>query len=262
MSLSFLITAYEDKTSIYLTWLGLECKDSKEFNSFLNKNVLNRLDDVEFDSEAVNHLQSLSLTEMGKGNLEATLNSIPQEKHAWGASEALAEAYLEAKEGVVFPWNTRRDLRNSYASLQGPDIVGIVGEGPEACFAFGEVKSSSQQQFPPQVINNLRLQLEKLVIEPKTYGQLIKWLYARVYETPHRERFENAATRFFNSGNKNFVLYGLLIRDTRAEPRDLSVMGNKLLNSLSPPTRCQLTALYLPWGLQELISNIRNSGTL
>ena len=262
MSLSFLITAYEDKTCINLTWLGLKCKDSKEFNSFLTKNVRNRLDDVEFDSEAVDNLKSFQLTEMGKENLEATLNSIPQEENAWGASEALAEAYLEVQEGVDFPWNTRRDLRNPNASLQGPDIVGIVGEEPEACFAFGEVKSSSQQQFPPQVINDLRLQLEKLVIQPETVGQLIKWLYVRVHNTSHKDRFANAAIRFFDSGNRKFVLYGLLIRDTRAESKDLSVMGNKLVNSLSPPTRCQLTALYLPWGLQELIFNIRDSGTL
>lgn len=263
MRLSFLKTAYKGEIGINLTWLGLECKNSKEFHTFLNSKVLNRFNDVEFDREMiVDLLKSLELTEMGMENLEEAFNSIPKEKPVWAASEALTEAYLEGQEGVIFPWNMGRDLRNHNASLQGPDLVGIVGEGPDARFAFGEVKSSSQLQFPPNVTYDLRLQLEKLINEPKTYGQLIKWLYPRVLKTPHRERFEYAATRFFNTGKNNFVLYGMLIRDTKAEPKDLSVMGNKLKNSLSPPTKCQLTALYLPWGLQELNSYIKGFGAL
>jgi site-specific DNA-cytosine methylase len=40
----------------------------------------------------------------------------------------------------------------------------------------------------------------------------------------------------------------------------LAVRGSDLRNRFSEPTTCQLTALYLPWQIEELISKIRNGG--
>ena len=76
----------------------------------------------------------------------------------------------------------------------------------------------------------------------------------------HELSYDQAAINLFNSENKNIALYGILIRDTQVNERDLSLPGAAFRRDFSNPTTCQLTALYLPWGIDELITKIRNGG--
>ena len=176
----------------------------------------------------------------------------------------MAEAYLEDQEGVVFPWNAKRDFRNPNASLPGADIVGIVGEDSESIFAFGECKKSWQKKYPPNVMTNkdgMRKQLSSLVNEHKKRSALIKWLFYRTVNTPFGDKYTAASKNYYHSRNINYVLYGVLIRDTKPVPNDLSGTGIKINAILALPTRCKLKALYLPWGLNDLVPKIAKHGS-
>ncbi len=245
-------------------WVGVNLKDTTEINTFLETKVLNRLMDVEGEKQFKNHIAGLASAKMGKENLASHKSLKPKEVTDSDACEALAEAFLEIQERVVFPWNTKRDLRNSNASLQGADIVGIVGEGTETTFAFGETKGSYQQKSPPTVMTGqggMREQLCSLVNEPEKRSTLIKWLYYRVFNTPFQEKFDAAIKTYYKSEQLNYVLFGALVRDTEKNPKDLSGTGEKINEIINLPTKCQLIALYLPWQLSNLVLKIINHGT-
>jgi hypothetical protein len=271
MSLSFTSIVYEDNHNC-VSWSGLQCADGEHFFGFLANNVSSRLSDSEGNDEFRSHLSGLALTGLGQESLAAVLNAEQPEERSWAAAEALAEAFLEEDHGVVFPWNMERDKRNPFGSLPGADIVGLTGEGPNCRFALGEVKSSSEEKYPPQVMSGrsynpdeenhagMGNQIYKLANDLTAICQLIKWLLPRVKGTDHEPNYDQAAITFFNSGNKDIALFGILIRDTQAEEKDLSLPGAAFRRDFSNPTTCQLTALYLPWGINKLIDKIRNGG--
>jgi len=273
MNLSFISTVYENNHDC-VSWFGLQCTDNEQFSEFLNTRVASRLDDTEGNDAFRNHLNGLALTGLGKESLSAVLNAEQPEERAWAAGEALAEAFLEENEDVIFPWNMERDKRNPFGSLPGADLVGFVNKETGCRFVLGEVKSSSEQQYPPQVMsgrsynpgdNNhagMGHQIYKLANDLTAICQLIKWLLPRIRGTEYQPNYEQAAITFFNSGNKEISLHGILIRDTQANEKDLSLPGMAFRRDFSNPTTCQLIALYLPWSIDQLISKIRHGGVL
>ncbi len=263
MSLPFLTTGYEN-THASVSWLGLQCADNEHFAGFLKCNTANRLDDTEGSTEFRNHLSGLELTGMGQQSLAAVLNANQPEERAWAAGEALAEAFLEEDKGVVFPWNMERDKRNPFGCLPGADIIGFIDKGENCRFALGEVKSSSEQKYPPQVMSgrsgNMGHQLDTLADDLAIICQLLKWLLPRVKNTQHQSSYDTAAVSFFNSNNKSIAIFGVLIRDTAVNEKDLSVRGTELRKKFVLPTTCNLIALYLPWPISQLPTMIRNGG--
>lgn len=265
MNLPFLSKVYEDNHNC-VSWSGLQCADTEHFSKFLSTKVLNRLDDTEGNDDFRSHLRGLDgLTGMGQESLAAVLNADHLEERSWAAGEALAEAFLEEQYDVVFPWNMERDKRNPFGSLPGADIVGFIGNTTDCRFALGEVKSSSEPRHPPQIMSgrggHMVHQLDGLANDLTKICQLLKWLLPRAKNNSYEAFFNQAAVTFFNSENKNVSLFGVLIRDTPSNAKDLSARGSDLRNKFSEPTTCQLTALYLPWQIEELISKIRNGGT-
>jgi hypothetical protein len=194
--------------------------------------------------------------------LEEVLAADVPEERDWAAGEALAEAVLEEHHQVVLPWNTERDKRNPFASLQGADIVGFQRDGDSHRLAFGEVKCSSEERWPPQVMSGrsggIGHQLDTLASNLGTICQLLKWLLPRVKGTAHEGSFNNACKRYFNSNRRDLMLFGILIRDKEARELDLQARGRSLGRSLQVPTRCQLIALYLPFRISQLPEVIRN----
>ncbi|MDP8209623.1 MAG: hypothetical protein P9M05_02345 [Candidatus Stygibacter australis] len=263
MTFSFTNIVYEDSHNC-VSWSGIECIEDEQFSEFLTAKVSERLDDSTESEEFRRFLNGLPLTGLGQENLAAVLNAEQPEERAWAAGEALAEAFLEEDQNVVFPWNMERDKRNPFGSLPGADIVGFIGEGRECRFALGEVKTSSEQQCPPQVMSgrsgHIGHQLDQLSDNLTIICQLLKWLLIRINNTQYQNNFKQAAVTFFNSGNKDIALFGILIRDTEANSRDISVRGRALRGKFSNPTTCNLIALYLPWGINQLINKIRNGG--
>ena len=268
MSSHFAKQVYQDEHEC-VSWAGFEFTDDGLFSTFLATNVADRFDDSQDNAEFQELLKGLRLTGVGDKSLKAVLDASYPKERAWAASEALAEASLEKVQGVVFPWNMARDKRNPFGSLPGADIVGFVGTGKDCRFALGEVKSSSDQNSPPQVMSGrsynptnknhdgMGYQLYKLAYDLRTIRQLVKWLLPRVKNTKYQKNYEQAMTTFLNSGNKNVALFGVLIRDTQTNEKDLSPLGGSLRGNLSNPTTCLLTALYLPWKINQLINKIK-----
>lgn len=246
------------------SWQGECVVAGDELNEFLNGPVASRLNDAEGGEELRGHLRGLNLTGMGQDALEEVLAADIPEERDWAAGEALAEALLENHHDVVLPWNTERDKRNPFASLPGADIVGFQRDGASHRIALGEVKCSSEAQWPPQVMSGrsggLEHQLDTLTSNLSTICQLLKWLLPRVKRTPHERPFNNACKRYFNSGCRDLVLFGILVRDQEARETDLRARGYSLGGRLQLPTRCQLIALYLPWPITQLPVVIPSGG--
>ncbi|VTS66444.1 Uncharacterised protein [Streptococcus dysgalactiae subsp. equisimilis] len=202
---------------------------------------------------------------MGQEALEEVLAAEVPETRDWAAGEALAEAVLEAQHDVVLPWNTERDKRNPFASLPGADIVGFQRDGDSHRLALGEVKCSSEAQSPPQVMSGrsgMTHQLDTLASNLATLCQLLKWLLPRVKGTEHETAFNNACTRYFNSANRDLVLFGVLIRDQAVRETDLQARGRTLAGRLQAPSCCRLLALYLPWPIAQLPERVGQGGAV
>ncbi|MBV6501769.1 MAG: hypothetical protein CJBNEKGG_04287 [Prosthecobacter sp.] len=246
------------------SWQGERAVAGDELNAFLSGPVAARLNDTEGGEELRSHLRGLSLTGMGHQALEEVLAADEPEERDWAVGEALAEAILEEHHDVVLPWNTERDKRNPFASLPGADIVGFQRDGDSHRLALGEVKCSSEEQWPPQVMSGrsgrIGHQLDALASNLGTICQLLKWLLPRVKGTTHEGSFNNACSRYFNSSRRDVTLFGILIRDKDAREQDLQARGRSLGRSLQAPTHCQLLALYLPWPISDLPTAIRQGG--
>lgn len=246
------------------SWQGERAVKGDGLNTFLRGPVAARLNDTEGGEELRSHLRGFSLTGMGHQALEEVLAADVPEERDWAAGEALAEAVLEEHHDVVLPWNTERDKRNPFASLPGADIIGFQRDGASHRLALGEVKCSSEEQSPPQVMSGrsggIGHQLDTLAGNLGTICQLLKWLLPRVKGTTHEGSFNTACTRYFNSRRRDVALFGILIRDKEARETDLQARGRSLGGSLQVPSRCQLLALYLPWPISQLPSAIQQGG--
>lgn len=246
-----------------VTWHGDCAQAGDALDSFLQGPVAARLNDSEGSEALSEHLQGLSLTGMGLDALQAVLDAELPESRDWAAGEALAEAVLQELHEVVLPWNNERDKRNPFASLPGADIVGFQRDGDSHRLALGEVKCSSEEKSPPQVMSGrsgMIHQLETLASNLGTLCQLLKWLLPRVKNTEYEPAFDAACRRYFESGNRDLALFGVLIRDQAASEMDLKSRGKALAKHVPAPTSCRLIALYLPWPIAQLPAVITQGG--
>lgn len=116
--------------------------------------------DICFDTLGQQDFESyiLSLSDTGFQPINTVLTKIKN----WQVGESFAEAYLTAHFLCNLPWSNNRDLKNPNSSLTGADMVGFH----RGQFSFGEVKTSTEQKYPPQVTSKnrdgLNAQLKKL----------------------------------------------------------------------------------------------------
>lgn len=256
------LAAYQSEQDC-VSWQGHCAQEGDAFDAFLQGPVAARLHDAAGHDALTEHLRGLSLTGMGQEALEEVLAAEVPETRDWAAGEALAEAVLEAQHDVVLPWNTERDKRNPFASLPGADIVGFQRDRESHRLALGEVKCSSEAQSPPQVMSGrsgMTHQLDTLASNLATLCQLLKWLLPRVKGTEHETAFNNACTRYFNSGKRDLVLFGVLIRDQAVRETDLQARGRTLAGRMQAPSCCHLMALYLPWPIAQLPERVGQGG--
>ena len=146
-------------------------------------------------------------------------------------------------------WNTVRDRRTPRASLPGADLVGFCRLDGAVWLTFGEVKTSSEVQAPPNVMSGssgMRWQLEGSAKRLDIQRTLLQWLHTRCSHEPHRSMYEEAVRRFLESQGKRLLIVGVLIRDTEPDEADLQGRGKTLASTLPAPTRVELFAWYLP----------------
>lgn len=128
--------------------------------------------------------------------------------------------------------------------------MGFGNDSDGDCFAFGEVKTSSEAQYPPSSMysrTGLKKQLEDLRDSEPIRDDLFIYLGHRARTAPWRPRFEAASKRYLKNSS-DVQLYGVLVRDVLPHADDLRVRVHDLARNCPAGTGIELMALYLPKG--------------
>ena len=210
--------------------------------------------DICFDTHGQKDFENyiLSLSDTGFRPINAVLPKVRD----WQVGEGFAEAYLTAHFSCFFPWSNNRDLKNPNSSLTGADMFGFH----QGQFAFGEVKTSTEQKYPPQVTSKkgdgLNDQLKKLCHDHDGRWVLVQYLFHRVKSTTEYQK----ACRAYLKNNKNFYIFGVLVRDAEPKINDWDYLKKHL--EVHGQNRVSLVALYLPKndGIQKLHACVLSKG--
>lgn len=189
-------------------------------------------------------LQDLAVTAFEQENLRATLQT-DVGTEAWRLGETVAECWLEDRRDCLFPWKTQHDLRSLKGSLPGADLVGLAGNGDNTCFAFGEVKTSSDKNTPPGVIygqKGLTFQLRHLKLSERQRRQIIRNLGHRAHRSSWFPRYRGAVSAHLKG---RYRYWGVLVRDTEPSEADVTSSVNNLAEHSSDETPVEIVALYV-----------------
>lgn len=243
-------------------WEGRVVTEVERFRQYVREAVCPRVADSESSFAA--DLRGLATTGMATEFVERLLVAVP-EPESWEVGEALAECALKDDSGreVYWPWNSVCDRRTPRASLPGADLVGFCCEGDTVLLMFGEVKTSSDFKTPPGVMNGgsgMVWQLQECATRLDIQHALLRWLSVRCRVEPYRTLFKRAVSLYLESGGKELLLVGILIRDTTPNELDLKGRGEVLAQRLSMPTRIELIAWYLPVPISDWPKLLRADG--
>ncbi len=212
-------------------------------------------------------LAGLAETDFEKGEVERILSDTKPPED-WRVGEALAETYLAHQKDCFFPWPDGRDERKSGSSLPGADLVGFQSNGTEVFFAFGEVKISTENRYPPGTMygrTGLKQQLEDLKDDVKIKDDIFRYLGFRAQKTAWEDRFKQAAKHYIQS-KTNVRVFGFLVRDVEPNQDDLRTRVTKLAKDRHADMVIELLALYLPQNSIGQLSNkvvgSRNGGVV
>ena len=233
-----------------VTWEGRIVPDASEFAEFVRGPVSKRVRDEEAETEFESELGALATTGMATEHLERLLRAVP-EPQASDIGEAIAEVILTQDEDrkVYWPWNTVRDRKTPRASLPGADLVGFCRKDGVVLLLFGEVKTSADQSVPPRVMSGtsgMPWQLEKSARRLDIHHALLLWLQRRCMDAEQRALFQSAVARYLDSDGREFLLVGVLLRDTDPAEADVAGRARELADVLTAPTRTEITAWYMP----------------
>ncbi|MDY6823972.1 MAG: hypothetical protein SWH68_09320 [Thermodesulfobacteriota bacterium] len=201
-------------------------------------------------------LAGLAETEFEKGEVERILSDTKPPED-WRVGEAIAESYLIHQKDCFFPWPDGRDERKSGSSLPGADLVGFQSNGTDDFFAFGEVKTSAEDKYPPGAMHGrtgLKQQLEDLKDDVKIKDDIFRYLGFRAQQSAWEDRFKRAAKNYIQS-KTNVRVFGFLVRDVEPNQDDLRARVAKLAKDQHADMVIELLALYLP---QDSIGQLSN----
>jgi hypothetical protein len=173
----------------------------------------------------------------------------------WRIGEAIAEHFIAAQHSCEFPWPTERDLKNPGASPAGADLVGfqcIDGCDKSFRFAFGEVKTSQENRWPPGVSHKsggLQDQIIALRDSSKVKNGLMLYMAHRANNAPWFPMFKSAMEKFLGSKGRDIAIFGILVRDVEPKEADLSKHAINSLKKKPIETLIAFNALYLPSGV-------------
>ena len=221
--------------------------DVTELDDALTGGVAEVVFDDEGTADLSTLLSSVADTEFEYNGINRILSGTPPPEN-WRVGEAIAEIYLCHHKGCYFPWPDGRDERKSGSSLPGADLVGFQSNEDEDVFAFGEVKTSSEAQYPPGAMygrTGLKLQIEDLKDSTKIKDDLVRYLGHRAQNAPWKTRFKNASKKYLQS-NTNISVFGILIRDVEPNQDDLKARVSALSVNFHADMNIELMAAYLP----------------
>ena len=177
-------------------------------------------------------------------NLNRILN-IKSKVEDWRVGEAIAESYLVSHRSCYFPWSAYRDMKNKRSSLPGADLVGFSSGD---CLVFGEVKTSGQAKYPPDVMYGqagLKQQLANLRDNKDVRDTLFRYLAYRSKNASWECRFKTAGIRYLQNSS-DVQLFGVLIRDVSPKAEDLRAQVQSLAQDRPTRTVIELLGIYLP----------------
>jgi len=201
-------------------------------------------------------LSGLAETEFEREEIEQILEDTKPPEN-WRVGEALAESYLVHQRNCYFPWPDGRDERKTGSSLPGADLVGFQNDNGNDYFAFGEVKTSEENSYPPGAMygrTGLKQQLEDLKDSNKIRNDLVKYLGYRASKSMWEEMYKSAAKNYIQSSTsvRNF---GVLVRDVEPHEDDLRIRVSRLAENPHDDMKIELLAVYLPEGSISTLSS-------
>lgn len=182
----------------------------------------------------------------------------PTSFEPWRIGEAVATLVVMRLHDCTFPWPPSRDARNPAASLPGADLVGFRIFESVQTMAFGEVKTSSQLQYPPSVVyghRGLTDQVKTLVSNSQVRNKLVLYITNRASGTHWESTFKEAVDSYLRDP-ANVSVFGVLIRDTRPNILDLQSRAEALKTTCSASGSLDLYAIYLPEGIIAQLPSI------
>lgn len=226
-----------------------------QLDEAINGPVKDILLDTEGSVELTDLLSGLSTTDFDAERVSELLQTDLDPEY-WLVGEALAEAFVADNDSCIFPWPSSRDLKNPDASPAGADLTGFQQVDDEQApyrFAFGEVKTSGEQNHPPQVVTSpastgLKNQLEGLKDSDSTRQGLVLYLARHSINASWQHMFKSAAKRYLVSDYTDFAIFGVLVRDVTPDASDLSGLAITLSQHCSGSTSISLYAIYLHTG--------------
>jgi hypothetical protein len=206
-----------------------------------------------------------SALEAGRLEHETVLKQLAQGKvpeNDWRLGETLGREYLERRAKFKFPITATQDARNQNGSLPGTDYVGFrMCDDDVIRFAFGEVKTSRQDQRPPSVMwgrGGMIGQLIDLLPDERGAWDQILYLGMRVEGTKWEDAFASAYASF-DANNLDFEMVGVLIRPRPShtdEKKDLEVRCAALAKRLATHQRgALLLGIYVG---EKTFANLRS----
>ncbi|MEQ8554575.1 MAG: hypothetical protein RIC06_15120 [Cyclobacteriaceae bacterium] len=247
---------YEHKETASRNYQGVileepECRDN------IKGAVKDNLTDREQRNELLDSLKTLKSDTGFETNdqLLADIQALENEEvniQNFRIGEAYAEIVLEENFHCRFHWNELRDARNPKGNKTGADLVGFIEVDGQILFLFGEVKTSSENANPPQVMtyqDGMENQLCDLCDQPDKRRILISYLQnkARLFEDGHQFKEDfNASVKTYYSAQGSYQLVGVLVRDTDPVEEDVSESYHRIKDKILEPTGLKLLALYVP----------------
>jgi hypothetical protein len=227
----------------------------------LDADVRSLVQDATGAKKAAALTSTLNLTGFQTDNLTAVLNGGSPPK-AWEVGEAYGEAYLGMHKHCHFPWSDRWDERKDKSSLPGSDLVGLQETGtpksPSFRFAFGEVKTSTEKNYPPGVMygnEGLKKQMEDLRDQPEIRNTLVRYLTMRAQGADWESKFKVALVRFL-AESTDIAIFGILIRDVPPDERDLRARSKNIALKHPAKMHIELLGLYLPAGSISILGKV------
>lgn len=252
-------TQYELKKA-HVRVAGYVATSEAECRKYFADRVAARLAESDNTEALSQHLIELETTGFDLGGLASQIATPPTTKD-WEIGEIFAEVILEDRHEALFPWPTGFDKRAAKASLPGPDLVGLQQHAAPR-FVFGQVKSSSEDRVPPQVVNSsadcLKNQLHCLLGRSADQQQLIGWLLVRMRDTEWEAAFNEALARYADG---ELWLVGVLLSGKRSpDEQDLADICEGIGCATAKP-EVDLLGFYIPFHKSEWLELVNGKGT-
>lgn len=227
-----------------LSYEGLSFLEGK-FEEYLCVRVRDRFKDTEWSTNLAN--AAIELSGFSDGNFKEIFSNREIASN-WRIGEIIAECILEDKYDARFHYNDSRDAKNTRGNTTGADLVGFCDVDDNTYFLFGEVKTSSDEKTPPQVLytkTGMIEQLEDLKRNRDKRHDLVKWIFgkAKNMDGSFLEDCKKAILLYVKN-DENVQLIGVLVRDTNPNKRDLDSRAKTLHNNLSDQMRVKLISIY------------------